>query len=45
VARLEGKVLELVAAGNSYRAIASKLNLSKVTVNQIVKEHRQVGAV
>jgi len=45
VARLEGKVLELVAAGNSYRAIASQLNLSKVTVNEIVKAHRQSLAV
>jgi putative DNA-invertase from lambdoid prophage Rac len=31
----------LVESGYSYRKIAEKLNLSKTTVNDIVKRHRQ----
>jgi putative DNA-invertase from lambdoid prophage Rac len=34
-------VLQLVKSGYSYRKIAEKLNLSKTTVNDIVKHHRQ----
>lgn len=39
--RLAPKVLEMVAQGSSYRQIARELNLSKTTVNDIVKRHRQ----
>jgi putative DNA-invertase from lambdoid prophage Rac len=39
--KLSPKVLQLVASGYSYRKIAEKLNLSKTTVNDIVKRHRQ----
>ena len=35
------KVLQMVGEGYSYRQIAEKLNLSKTTVNNIVKRHRQ----
>lgn len=34
------KVLQMVQSGYSYRKIAEKLNLSKTTVNDIVKRHR-----
>ena len=40
--RLAPKVLEMVEAGSSYRQIARALQLSKTTVNDIVKRHRQV---
>jgi putative DNA-invertase from lambdoid prophage Rac len=40
---LSPKVLQLVESGYSYRKIAEKLNLSKTTVNDIVKRHRQSG--
>lgn len=39
--KLSPKVLQLVESGYSYRKIAEKLNLSKTTVNDIVKRHRQ----
>jgi putative DNA-invertase from lambdoid prophage Rac len=39
--KLSPKVLQLVASGYSYRKIAEQLNLSKTTVNDIVKRHRQ----
>lgn len=39
--KLGPKVLQMVADGYSYRKIAEKLNLSKTTVNDIVKRHRQ----
>lgn len=39
--KLEPKVLQMVGDGYSYRKIAEKLNLSKTTVNDIVKRHRQ----
>lgn len=42
--RLENKVLLLVEQGHSYRAIARQLHLSKTTVNDIVKRHRQKTA-
>jgi len=35
------KVLQLVESGCSYRKIAEQLNLSKITVNDIVERHRQ----
>ena len=35
------RVLQMVDDGYSYRKIAEKLNLSKTTVNDIVKRHRQ----
>ena len=35
------KVLQMVGEGYSYRQIAEKLNLSKTTLNNIVKRHRQ----
>lgn len=38
---LAPKVLQMVDAGTSYRKIAKALNLSKTTVNDIVKRHRQ----
>jgi putative DNA-invertase from lambdoid prophage Rac len=37
------KVLQMVLEGYSYRKIAEKLNISKTTVNDIVKRHRQLG--
>jgi putative DNA-invertase from lambdoid prophage Rac len=37
------KVLQMVLEGYSYRKNAEKLNLSKTTVNDIVKCHRQAG--
>jgi DNA invertase Pin-like site-specific DNA recombinase len=42
--RLAPKVLQLVDEGWSYRKIGKELNLSKNTVNDIVKRHRQYGA-
>ncbi|MGH2415919.1 MAG: recombinase family protein [Microcystaceae cyanobacterium] len=39
--KLGPKVLQMVNDGYSYRKIAEKLNLSKTTVNDIVKRHRQ----
>ena len=39
--RLAPKVLQMVSEGYSYRKIAKELNLSKTTVNDIVKRHRQ----
>lgn len=39
--KLGPKVLQMVGDGYSYRKIAEKLNLSKTTVNDIVKRHRQ----
>ncbi len=42
--RLTPKVLQMVGQGHSYRAIASHLHLSKTTVNDIVKRHRQKTA-
>jgi len=38
--KLSPKVLQMVAEGYSYRKIAEKLDLSKTTVNNIVKRHR-----
>lgn len=40
--KLGAKVLQLVESGCSYRKIAEQLNLSKTTVNDIVKRHRQL---
>ena len=39
--KLAPKVLKMVEQGYSYRKIASALHLSKTTVNDIVKRHRQ----
>jgi len=39
--RLGPQVLQMVEQGHSYRQIAAKLKLSKSTVNEIVKRHRQ----
>lgn len=39
--KLAPKVLQMVNDGYSYRKIADQLNLSKTTVNDIVKRHRQ----
>ncbi len=39
--KLGSKVLQMVGDGYSYRKIAEKLNLSKTTVNDIVKRYRQ----
>lgn len=39
--RLAPKVLRMVEAGTSYRKIAKALKLSKTTVSDIVKRHRQ----
>jgi DNA invertase Pin-like site-specific DNA recombinase len=39
--KLGPKVLQMVQQGYSYRKIAEILNLSKTTVNDIVKRHRQ----
>ncbi len=39
--RLGSQVLQMVEQGHSYRQIAAKLKLSKSTVNDIVKRHRQ----
>lgn len=39
--KLSPKVLQMVQQGYSYRKIAEKLHLSKTTVNDIVKRHRQ----
>jgi putative DNA-invertase from lambdoid prophage Rac len=39
--KLSPKVLQLLESGYSYRKIAEKLNLSKTTVNDIVKRYRQ----
>lgn len=41
--RLAPKVLQMVEQGNSYRQIAAALHLSKTTVNEIVKRHRQLN--
>ncbi len=41
--RLAPKVLQMVEQGNSYRQIAGALHLSKTTVNEIVKRHRQLN--
>jgi len=38
--KLGPKVLQMVNEGYSYRKIAEKLNLSKTTVNDIVKRHK-----
>jgi DNA invertase Pin-like site-specific DNA recombinase len=40
--RLAPQVLQLVEQGSSYRKIAQALHLSKTTVNDIVKRHRQL---
>ncbi len=42
--KLSPKVLQMVSDGYSYRKIAEKLNLSKTTVNDIVKRHRESGS-
>jgi DNA invertase Pin-like site-specific DNA recombinase len=42
--KLGPKVLQMVQQGYSYRKIAEILNLSKTTVNDIVKRHRQSGS-
>ena len=42
--RLTPKVLLMVEQGNSYRQIAGALHLSKTTVNEIVKRHRQLNS-
>ena len=39
--KLGPKVLQMVSDGYSYRKIADSLNLSKTTVNDIVKRHRE----
>jgi transposase len=39
--RLTSKVLTMVEGGTSYRRIASELKLSKNTVIEIVKRHRE----
>lgn len=39
--RLAPKVLQMVEQGSSYRQIAQALHLSKTTVNDVVKRHRQ----
>ena len=39
--RLAPEVVRMVEEGHSQRTIAKKLNLSKTTVNEIVKRHRQ----
>lgn len=39
--KLGSQVLQMVGDGYSYRKIAEILNLSKTTVNDIVKRHRQ----
>lgn len=39
--RLAPKVIQMVEAGTSYRTIAQDLKLSKTTVTEIVKRHRQ----
>ena len=39
--RLAPKVLELVAEGRSYRWVARDLGISKNTVGEIIKRHRQ----
>lgn len=39
--KLGPKVLQMVSDGYSYRKIAASLNLSKTTVNDIVKRYRQ----
>lgn len=41
--RLAPKVMQMVEQGNSYRQIAGALHLSKTTVNEIVKRHRQLN--
>ena len=41
--RLAPKVIELVAEGRSYRWIARELGISKNTVGEIVKRHREIG--
>ncbi|KAM3098242.1 IS1096 element passenger TnpR family protein [Phormidesmis sp. 146-12] len=40
--RLAPQVLQMVEQGSSYRTIAQALHLSKTTVNDIVKRHRQL---
>ncbi len=42
--RLGPQVLQMVDLGRSYRQIAAELKLSKSTVNDIVKRHRQLGS-
>ena len=37
------QVLQMVTEGHSYRQIAQELHLSKTTVNDIVKRHRQAN--
>ena len=37
------KVLQMVSEGHSYRQIAQSLHLSKTTVNDIVKRHRNAN--
>ena len=41
--RMRPKVLELTEQGATYRQIARQLNISKNTVTDIVKRHRQTG--
>lgn len=42
--KLAPKVLQMVSDGYSYRKIADSLNLSKTTVNDIIKRHRELGS-
>ena len=42
--KLAPKVLQMVNDGYSYRKIADSLNLSKTTVNDIIKRHRESGS-
>lgn len=42
--KLAPKVLQMVTDGHSYRKIADSLNLSKTTVNDIIKRHRESGS-
>lgn len=42
--KLKPKVLQMVRDGYSYRKIAEQLNLSKTTVNDIVKRHKESGS-
>lgn len=42
--RLGPQVLQMVELGHSYRQIATALKLSKSTVNDIVKRHRQLAS-
>ncbi len=39
--RLTPEVMRVIDEGHSQRKVAKELNLSKTTVNEIVKRHRQ----